>query len=468
LEELDFSLEYFSSHLLLSFQINSRRVKRRILNVHREGAECLEIRVVHFKARETLEIRSARETHCLNHVKVSRRRFQAYVEELILKNFPKSRILRSTLHSDLEHSLSGKYVRLLFCSGRTQWAALAVSPWEDQTTVDGILSSGLVWRELLRSQAAQPGGKLLMIVPAERSLVVKSRLRLIRGAGTHIHLLDMDTKKDALLFSDLTDSGNIDTALTQVYSLWVRNDYAQTNNFKHIIDLAPQEIGPVVQADSNKISFRIRGLEFAQLHLGRGDRLTFGVGKQRPVHTPLDWQELEELVNQILRQRKAACKDKHNVLFRLQSERWLESLILQDIRVIDSNLDPEFAYPQVPAFLAGDRGMIDILGVTRQGTLAVMELKVSEDIELPMQGLDYWLRVRWHQQRSEFSRKGYFPGTEISPEPPLLYFVCPQFCYHNSFPQIIQHIDTSVPMIQVGINENWRAGIQVVMRRELT
>jgi hypothetical protein len=252
-----------------------------------------------------------------------------------------------------------------------------------------------------------------------------------------------------------------------VYSLRVRNDYAQTKNFKRMIDLAPQGIEPVAQADLNKISFRIRGLEFAQLHLGRGDRLTFGVGQQRPVHTSSDWQEVEKLVNRILWQRQASNKDRCNLLFRLQSERWLESLILQDIRVIDSNLDPHFVYPQVPAFLGGDRGMIDILGVTKQGRLAVMELKVSEDIELPMQGLDYWLRVRWHQRRSEFSHKGYFPGAELSPEPPLLYFVCPQFCYHNSFPQITQHIDISVPMIQVGINENWRGGIQVVMRREL-
>ena len=35
LEELTFSVECFSSQLLLSFQISSKRVKRRILNVHR-------------------------------------------------------------------------------------------------------------------------------------------------------------------------------------------------------------------------------------------------------------------------------------------------------------------------------------------------------------------------------------------------------------------------------------------------
>jgi hypothetical protein len=467
LEELNFSLECLSSHLLLIFQINSKLVKRRILSVRREGAGRLEIHVEHFKARETFEIQSAGETRSLNYFKASRKRFQTYVEELVVKNFPKARIIRSTLHSDLEHSLSGKYVRLLFCSGRNQWAALAVSPWEDQATVDGILSNGFIWREHMKSQTAQPLGKLLMIVPAERSLVLKSRLRLIRGAGSHIHLVEMDTERDALLFSDLSDSGNVDTALTQVYALWARKDYAQTDHFKRIIDLAPRQIEPVVQAALNNVSFRIRGLEFAQLHLGRGDRLTFGVGKQRPVHTLLDWQELERLVSRILRQRQASGKDRRNLLFRLQSERWLESLILQDIRVIDSNLDTHFVYPQVPAFLGGDRGMIDILSLTKQGRLAVLELKVSEDIELPMQGLDYWLRVHWHQRRQEFSRKGYFPGTELSPEPPLLYFVCPQFCYHDSFPQIIQYIDLSVPMIQVGINENWRGGIRVVMRREL-
>ena len=111
--------------------------------------------------------------------------------------------------------------------------------------------------------------------------------------------------------------------------------------------------------------------------------------------------------------------------------------------------------------------MIDILSVTKPGRLAVLELKVTEDIELPMQGLDYWLRVRWHQLRDEFFRKGYFHDVELSPDPPLLYFVSPQFCYHNTFPQIVKYVDSSIPMIQVGINENWREGIQVVMRRKL-
>jgi len=34
--------------------------------------------------------------------------------------------------------------------------------------------------------------------------------------------------------------------------------------------------------------------------------------------------------------------------------------------------------------------MIDVLTLTRDGRLAVVELKADEDIHLPLQGLDYW------------------------------------------------------------------------------
>jgi hypothetical protein len=37
--------------------------------------------------------------------------------------------------------------------------------------------------------------------------------------------------------------------------------------------------------------------------------------------------------------------------------------------------------------------MIDVLSVTREGRLAVVELKADEDIDLPMRALDYWSRV---------------------------------------------------------------------------
>jgi hypothetical protein len=273
----------------------------------------------------------------------------------------------------------------------------------------------------------------------------------------------MDSGTDTLTPVDLEDCGNLDTALTQVRTFSDAKGLHAEEIVRRVLGLAPEHITWSRMGNSH-VAFRIRGLEFAQLHLGRRSRLTFGLGLPAVIHSEVDWNRLKSMVEQIVKEQCARSRP-GNVRCRPRPERWLESLLLQDIGAIDARLDPRFVYPQVPAYLAGDRGMIDILSVTHDGRLVILELKVSEDIELPMQGLDYWLRVRWHHSRNEFQTHGYFPGVTLSPLPPLLFFVCPQFRYHNSFPLLTGQIERAVPLVQVGINENWREGIRVVARR---
>jgi hypothetical protein len=99
-------------------------------------------------------------------------------------------------------------------------------------------------------------------------------------------------------------------------------------------------------------------------------------------------------------------------LWRLHPERWLESLVVRGVTTLNERLDSACLYSPVPAFSASDRAMIDVLTITtRDGRLAVIELKADEDIHLPLQGLDYWARVAWHHSCGEFQRSGYFPGT---------------------------------------------------------
>jgi hypothetical protein len=464
LSDLGFSLEVDRGSLYCSFRTGKRTYHKRIIRIETPNQETMELTTSHLKALSSYIVRSAFGTGVTHPQGLLRKDFQKSIERLILKNFPYSKIHQSTLHSDLAHSLSGKYVRLHFTSGPTHWIAVAVNPWEDQATINGILSDSIIWQNTLAPRIGARVGRLLLIVPSGRSLVLRNRLGLIRNAGRDLFLMEMDVSKGSLQFQDLTDSGNVDTALTQVHSVASRSSFAERANYQRIMSLAPHCIQPFLCAGSNTLSFRIHGLEFAQLYLGESKegKPSFGISRMEPL---TDWRKLESLVNRILEIRKAATLTPNHEIYRLQAERWLESQILGDIQQIDSQLNPNYVYPQVPAFLAGDRGMIDILTVTKQGRLAILELKVAEDIELPLQGLDYWLRVRWHQRRQEFTGKGYFRSVELSPDPPILYFVCPQFCYHSTFPQVIARIDRSVPMVQVGINENWREGIQIVLRR---
>jgi hypothetical protein len=102
-------------------------------------------------------------------------------------------------------------------------------------------------------------------------------------------------------------------------------------------------------------------------------------------------------------------------LWRLHPERWLESLVGRGVTTLDERLDPACLYSQVAAFSASDRAMIDVLTITRDGRLAVVELKADEDIHLPLQGLDYWARVAWHHARGEFQRCGYFLDGNCAP-----------------------------------------------------
>jgi len=97
----------------------------------------------------------------------------------------------------------------------------------------------------------------------------------------------------------------------------------------------------------------------------------------------------------------------------------------------------------------------------------VMELKASEDVQLLMQAVDYWLRVRRHQEQGDFSRYGYFPGVEISPQPPLLLLVAPSLQFHPAADVLAHYLVRDIEIFRVGLNENWRRGLRIVLRQTL-
>ena len=132
---------------------------------------------------------------------------------------------------------------------------------------------------------------------------------------------------------------------------------------------------------------------------------------------------------------------------------------------LDGNLLASPVYSQVPAMAGGDRGMIDLLAVTHDGRLAVIELKAEEDIHLPLQGVDYWARVEWHRQRGEFQRQGYFPRIELADQPPLLLLACPALRVHPSTDTILRYLSPKIDVTLVALDERWRDELRAVFRK---
>jgi hypothetical protein len=142
----------------------------------------------------------------------------------------------------------------------------------------------------------------------------------------------------------------------------------------------------------------------------------------------------------------------------------LESRIRADIESIDATLLTTPVYGQVPQFAGAKRSVIDLLAADRGGRLTVIEIKASQDIHLPLQALDYWMRVKWHLDRGDFSKQGYFPGIPLSPEPPRLLLVAPALDYHPSNETILRYFSPPIPAERLGVGVEWMRVLKVMFR----
>jgi hypothetical protein len=316
-----------------------------------------------------------------------------------------------TTGADLEKSFGPVYSRGLIRQGRSAFALLGVNAQETQCSIDAALTFGILWLDVCRQteSANVLVEGLKMFVPAGTSALVRERMANLNRDAAKWRLFELDERHDALVEIDCADRGNVATRLVHA-----ADDEAARERFKESIARVQQVLPncEVAVLSAAEIVFRWRGLEFAQARLGGVpglfrsiEEIAFGVGAEERILDTTNQATFAELAHG-LRDTRHPYGPRQHPLWRLRPERWLESLVVGDVSVVDGRLEPASRYSQVPAFSASDRAMIDVLTTTRAGRLAVVELKADEDIHLPLQGLDYWSRVEWHHARGEFPGLG--------------------------------------------------------------
>jgi hypothetical protein len=195
-----------------------------------------------------------------------------------------------------------------------------------------------------------------------------------------------------------------------------------------------------------------------------GDELLFGFDRKHVAGSEAHIMEAERIALELARLRNFQARDRANPLYLRHPEAWLESQVRAGIETLDAMFYPRPLYGQVPQFAAGERGIIDLLGVDRDGRLAVLELKADQDIHLPLQALDYWMRVKWHLDRNEFSARGYFPGIALSTATPRLLLVAPSIEYHPSNETILKYFSAGVPVERAGVGLEWRKELRIMFQ----
>jgi hypothetical protein len=456
---------------LLHLWSAERNAVRRVLEAEvKNGTLRLAVQRLGQARPSKLEICRERDRRTPSARRACRSAYEQKLRHTLERHFPDYKIARLTSGVDLEKSFGPIYARGILRQGRTAFALLGVNVQETQSSIDAALTFGILWLDVCRQARAANVlvEGLKIFVPAGTSALVRERMANLNRDAAKWSLFELDQWHDALVEIDCADRGNVATRLVHA-----TDDAAARERFQASIARVQQvlpncDVGVLSAAE---IVFRWRGLEFARARLGgvpgsfrSTEEVAFGVGAEERILEGCNEVAFSDLVN-CLRETRHPYGPRQNPLWRLRPERWLESLVVGDVSVVDGRLDPSCRYSQVPAFSAADRAMIDVLTTTHAGRLAVVELKADEDIHLPLQGLDYWSRVEWHHARGEFPRFGYFEGRELSSEKPLLFLVAPALHVHPSTDTLLRYISPEIEWEFVGIDERWREGVKVVFRK---
>lgn len=470
LENAKYSISGESNKCVLHFWSEERNLVRRVLDVETKG-ELLRVTVQKMgQARPTrLDIRRERDPRSASSKRMARAMYQRVLERIIRKNFPDMTLTQLSSAVDLEKSFGPIYARGVISRGLSCFAVLGVNGQELQASVDAALTFGILWLDLCRNtQTDRVVRGLKLFVPAGHSALLRERMAHLDRSAALWELFELDERFDELRQIEIRDRGNISTHLTHsLEDMEIHDRFG--GPIALVRSLMPE--AEVASLSPAELAFRCHGLEFARARLSAHPgsfrsvpEVVFGSGPSLKVLNDSTLSEFEGLIRSIGEVRHAdgprECR-----WWRLHPERWLESLVVRNVSALDSQLDPRWRYSQVPAFSASDRAMIDVLTVTREGRLAVLELKADEDIHLPLQGIDYWARVSWHHQRGEFQKFGYFRGRELSPQEPLLVMVAPALRLHPASDTLLKYISPKIEWKLLGIDERWRKELRVVFRK---
>jgi hypothetical protein len=562
-----------------------RNLVRQIVSAVQRGETCRldSLRFGHSQSK-LLELVPSRSQRTPTSRESARSRYLPILQRGLQRQFPDARPMGFRSAMDLEKSFGPAYARGSLVRGREAWAVIGVNQQESLPTIDAILTLGVLWLHDCRERA---GGVhlyrgLKVVLPRGTGTLTLSRMAWLRPEAGPWELWEFDQASEEMTQRDIGDHGNLRTRLVHH-----PDPQAAAERFAAGIRLAMELVPPAEQPrveqrlrSASELAFLLHGLEFARVCLrplphsfAQATEVLVGVGTQQTVLNEGNRAELSQRVAELFARRRAvpansplarshalpatsarrigraSSAQAHSKvtarltqrpapranplvdpLYRAAPERWLESMLRQDISPLTRSLgpavseatagaadafandpdpdsignraqpldrgaepasvaqpaaglesrliprlDPGHVYAQVPAIAgASDRGLLDLLGVTSDGRLAVIELKVEEDLHFAMQGLDYWMRVRHHHLQAadagtglgELQRHGYFRGLQLSPLPPRLYLIAPALHIHPATEIILRYLSPRVEWSLLALDERWRHQVRVVWRRQ--
>lgn len=445
-----YSLEIRNETIHLSAWPDDRSFNRRLLSIEAKmpGAmECIVQRFAGATAKlNLLDLDHPRAAARL--LRGGRRTFAESFRRMLARQFPGWEIRSLSTEMSLQHSFSPVYPRALLERGTQRIAAMACQTITDER---GFLSFALLWHHYLCGRAGN-----------RRQIPLALFLPDGAGSTTALRLRWLELKCRIFRFNahgsagevDVRDLGNLDTHLPR------RSGPAELDpDLLAFVRRLENKYGVerVEEPDGN-LSLRCSGLAFGRI-VERN--LYCGLG-EKDGHSLSTFQEAELLAAHLTLLRNSKTSDRTHPLYRAHPERWLESAVRRNPEIIDATLEGQPLLGQVITFAGCDRDIIDLMGASAKGRVAILELKASEDIHLPLQALDYWMRADWHVRSGDLD--SFFPGIPLQRKSPKLLLVAPGVRFHSSNEVVISYFSPQIETERVGLNLEWQQGLKVVFR----
>lgn len=445
-----FRLTAHTSWLLVEAWDEQRTLARRVVDLGARKRGRLTLKVERFggKIGQVSLVDLGRPQAAPDILRSSREILREQLRRWLAWQFPAWAIAELSVGADLENTLSPAYARALLARGPSRLAAFAAPPGE---AADAALTFALVWLEYLRQRhLPAPVTGLALFLPAGSETNTMLRLQHLK-LECSLFVFDEDGRETK---ADLRDCGNLTSKLEPWREPEV--DSCRAAWWAHQVGL--REDVELVRVGAGACSLRVRGLEFARQV---GDRLLAGVDRRRTAKT---LAEVERLADEVAHFRSPEPPVPEHPWYLRNREAWLESVVRRNLRSLDASLMPEPVYGQVPALSGAERERMDLLAIDLSGRLCVIETKAGEDPNLPLQALDYWIRVAHHAAAGEFNACGYFPGIAVSARPPRLMLVAPAMEFHPTTEKVLSYFAPEVEVERIGLGVEWQWKPRAVLR----
>ncbi len=376
------------------------------------------------------------------------------IAKRLIAKFPGGKLIRVELNRE-----NGRFAQIIL-ENKDHLRSAIISDVSESLSPELLLAFAVIWFSRIGRRKKDPIVRILIL--SEKN---------IAGKLQKLHACLTGDWKEKVRIYEI--SGNnleakiVETKPLKISGLWrykprklnfLKNSKL-TETSREIIKLAPFETDHIYS--KNGETLRYLGLPFLRTRRISGEeKAWFGVEKDREILNEGSYEDFFGFFKQLKIYRTFNTPNSQHIFYQMAPEAWLESILRQNIKLLDSNLILSPIYNQFRT----SQDKIDLLALRRDGRLVIIELKVSADREMIFQAVDYWRKIELQRRKGDLNKANLFGELEIADKPAIVYLVAPTLSYHRDFEFLSKTISQEIEIFRFDLAENWRENLKVLGR----